>query len=123
MANAKSLLIGFIAGGVVSAAATLLSAPSSGKELRYNVKSRGEGIVDTFGKIKTDGLQLSEQIAQTSKEGATLIKELSNDFRSSVETWKRTIEPHQKNIQKHLAQIEDSLRELEEKTNKDNQQQ
>ncbi|MDL4842760.1 YtxH domain-containing protein [Aquibacillus rhizosphaerae] len=120
MVNGKSLLLGILAGGVVSATATLLSTPQSGKELRTDAKLRGEKLVDTFDKIKSDGIQLTEQIAQTSKEGALLVKELSADVKTSLETWKRTIEPHQKNIQKHLAKIEESLKELEEQTKKEN---
>ena len=116
MANGKSLLLGFLAGGVVSAAATLLSTPKSGKELRDDVKVRGEEIVHSLDRIKDEGKLLTEQIANTSKEGAALIKELSGDVKTSIETWKNTIEPHQKNIQKYLTQIEERLKELEDQT-------
>ncbi|WP_117170829.1 YtxH domain-containing protein [Paraliobacillus sediminis] len=118
MANGKVLLFGFLAGGVVSAAATLLSAPKSGKELRGDVKTRSEDILHSLDRIKDDGKLLTEQIANTSKEGAALIKELSVDVKSSIESWKNTIEPHQKNIQKYLGQIEERLKELEDQTSK-----
>ncbi|GAA5416704.1 hypothetical protein Pryu01_01742 [Paraliobacillus ryukyuensis] len=116
MANGKSLLLGMLAGGAVSAVVTLLSTPKSGKELRHDAKSRGEEIVQSLDKIKAEGRLLTEQIANTSKEGAELIKELSADMKHSIENWKNTIEPHQKNIQSYLAQIEDRLKELEEQT-------
>lgn len=116
MANGKSLLLGLLAGGVVSAAATLLSTPKSGRELRQDVKLRGEEIVQSLDKIKDEGRLLTEQIANTSKEGTALIKELSIDVKNSLESWKNTIEPHQKNIQSYLAQIEERLKELEEQT-------
>ncbi|WP_226038027.1 YtxH domain-containing protein [Aquibacillus saliphilus] len=118
MANGKSLLLGLIIGGVVGGATTLLSAPTSGKELRNQAKSRGEGLVHSFDKLKNEGIHLTDQIAQTSKEGVSLIKDLSSDMKQSIESWKQTIEPHQKNIQKYLAQIEKSLKELEESTSK-----
>ncbi|MDQ7860190.1 YtxH domain-containing protein [Peribacillus frigoritolerans] len=37
--KAKSLLIGFLTGTVVAGAATLLSTPSSGKDLRTRIKT------------------------------------------------------------------------------------
>ncbi len=40
MAKGKSFLIGFLIGGTVSAATTLLSTPSSGKELRERIKQQ-----------------------------------------------------------------------------------
>ncbi|WP_186579156.1 YtxH domain-containing protein [Aquibacillus kalidii] len=120
--NGKSLLLGILAGGVVSAAVTLLSTPVSGKELRNDAKEKGEKVVESVNKLKSDGFNLKEQIAQTSKEGAALIKDLSVDVKESIETWKKTVEPHQRNIQKYLSQIEQSLKELEEKTNNNQQQ-
>lgn len=118
MMNAKSLLLGLVVGGTVSAAATLLSTPKSGKELRYDVKNKSNKAVYVIRNLKEDGIDLKEQITKTSKEGAALIKDLSADVKQSIESWKRTVEPHQKNIQKYLNQIEKSLRELEEKTKK-----
>ncbi|WP_407271629.1 YtxH domain-containing protein [Radiobacillus sp. PE A8.2] len=116
MANGKSLLIGFLFGGTISAAATLLSTPRSGKELRQDAMTKGEDFLHTVDKLKLQGTQLKEQITQTSKEGAALVKDLTADMITSIESWKQTIEPHQKNIQKYLEQIEKSLKELEDKT-------
>ncbi|MBM7541505.1 MULTISPECIES: YtxH domain-containing protein [Amphibacillus] len=116
MTNSKSLLLGILAGGVVSAAATLLSAPKSGQETREDIKNHAESVKHSLEKVKVSGKVLSDQIINTSKEGAALIKELSADMKHSVESWKNTIEPHQKNIQLYLTQIEDRLKELEEQT-------
>ncbi|MCT2535568.1 YtxH domain-containing protein [Aquibacillus koreensis] len=118
MANGKSLLLGFLVGGAVGATATLFSTPKSGKQLRTDLKVKSEELAGLVDKMKDEGKLLTEQIANTSKEGAALIKELSADVKTSLESWRNTIEPHQKNIQKHLAQIEESLKELEEKTKK-----
>ncbi|SEO69836.1 Gas vesicle protein [Amphibacillus marinus] len=116
MANSKSLLLGLLAGGVVSATATLLSAPKSGKETRQDLKDHVLEIKGALEKVKVNSKVLSEQIVQTSKEGALLIKELSKDVKDSIESWKSTIEPHQKNIQLYLTQIEERLKELEEQS-------
>lgn len=116
MINTKSLIIGILAGSVVGAAATLLSTPKAGKELRSDMKVKGEEAKRYIDHLKTEGVDLKDQITKTSKEGAALIKDLAIDIKDSIESWKKTVEPHQKNIQKYLTQIEESLRELEEKT-------
>ncbi|MBM7571454.1 YtxH domain-containing protein [Aquibacillus albus] len=120
MVSGKSLLLGFITGGLVSATATLLSTPTSGKKLRNQARYRSEEIVHSFEKIKNDGLQITDQLAKTSKEGVSLLKDLSAEMKASIESWKNTIAPHQKNIQTYLTQIEQSLKELEEKTKQQN---
>ncbi|UOQ86616.1 YtxH domain-containing protein [Gracilibacillus salinarum] len=122
MINSKSLLIGILAGGIVSAAATLFTTPKAGRELRTDVKLKSDNAVRYVNQLRTDGVDLKEQITKTSKEGAALIKDLSADVKESIESWKKTVEPHQKNIQKYLTQIEESLKELEEKTNTQSEQ-
>ncbi len=115
MANGKSLLLGLMVGGAISAAATLLTTPSSGKDLRGRVKDQGFEWKDMIANLKQDGLRLKEQLTETSKEGAALIKELTQEMKKSVEEWKQTVEPHQENIHQYLEQIETSLMDLEEK--------
>lgn len=117
MINTKSLMLGIVVGGVVSATATLLSTPKSGKDLRNNMKHYSNEAIDSFNRFREDGMDIKEQITKTSKEGGvSLIKDLSLDVKESIESWKKTVEPHQKNIQKYLNQIEKSLKELEDKT-------
>ncbi|GGB51607.1 YtxH domain-containing protein [Virgibacillus dakarensis] len=115
MAKGSSLLLGFVVGGVVSATATLLSAPSSGRDLRNRAKQQGIEWKQMIADLKSDGKRLKEQITSTSKEGASLIKELTREMKSSVQDWKKSVEPHQKNIQRYLEQIESSLKDLEDK--------
>lgn len=115
MVRGKSLLFGFVVGGVVSATATLLSTPSSGKDLRSRAKEQGADWKDMIGNLKFDGMRLKQQITETSKEGAALIKDLTQEMKKSVQDWQRTVEPHQESIHKYLEQIESSLKDLEEK--------
>ena len=116
MISTKSLIAGIIAGSVVGAAATLLSTPKAGKDLRTDVKVKSGEAKRYIDHLKTEGVDLKDQITKTSKEGAALIKDLAADIKESIESWKKTVEPHQKNIQKYLTQIEKSLKELEDKT-------
>src|SRR5699024_9835860 len=115
MAKGKSLLLGFVVGGVISAGATLLTTPRSGKDLRLNVKDQGLEWKYMLENVKNDGLRLKDQIVETSKEGAAMMIHLTKEMKDSVTEWKGAVEPHQKNIHKYLEQIETSLRELEKK--------
>ncbi len=115
MSKGKSLLLGFFVGGAVSATATLLSTPTSGRELRHNVKQQGQDLMELLDNLKRDGLRLKKQITETSKEGAALIKDLTKEMKTSVEEWKASVEPHQAKIHEYLEQIESSLKDLEEK--------
>ncbi|WP_369403546.1 YtxH domain-containing protein [Gracilibacillus boraciitolerans] len=85
-------------GGAVSAVATLLSTPKAGKELRTDVKTKSNEAVRYVSNLRTEGVDLKEQITKTSKEGAALIKELSTDIKESIESWKKTVEPPIKRI-------------------------
>lgn|SRR5690606_36087544 len=118
MSRAKSLALGIIVGGAVSASVALLTTPSSGRDLRSRI--REQDLKELFNHLKEDGLRLKRQLTETSKESAILIKDLTSEIKQSVEEWKETVEPHQENIHKYLEQIESSLRDLEEKVNKQN---
>ena len=115
MARGKSFVIGFMIGGAASAIATLLSTPSSGKELRDRVKQQSKEWKEMADNLLRDALRLKDQIAETSKEGVALINNLTQEMKKSVEEWKIAVEPHQENIHGYLEQIELSLKDLEEK--------
>src|SRR5699024_11966298 len=78
----------------LGATITLSSTPYSGKELRKNIKQQCIEWKTALEKLKTNSLRLKGQISQTSKEGAILMKELTQDMKSSVSQWKNTVEPH-----------------------------
>lgn len=118
MAKGRSLLLGFMVGGTISAITTLLSTPTSGRKLRVNVKKQGIEWKDMITNLKQDSLRLKNKIAKTSKEGAVLIKNLTQEMKTSVEEWKTAVEPHQDNIYEYLEQIELSLKDLEDKIKK-----
>ena len=75
MSKGKYILTGFLVGGVVSAAVTLLTTPTSGEQLRYRVKEQGTEWYSTVEDIIRDAAKIKEQFAKTSKEGIALINE------------------------------------------------
>ncbi|MFD1360984.1 YtxH domain-containing protein [Lentibacillus salinarum] len=115
MARGKSFFLGILAGSTIGAAAALLSTPESGRSLRSRAKEQRIELKDLFKKLTDNGLQLKNQLTETSKEGAVLAKELTLEMKNSVEEWKKTVEPHQENIHEYLEQIESSLKDLEDK--------
>lgn len=115
MSRGKSLFLGFVIGGTVSAVATLLSAPSSGREFRGRVKDQSLEWKEMADKLLQDSLRLKDQIAETSKEGVVLINSLTQEMKRSVQDWKATVEPHRENIYEYLEQIEASIKDLEDK--------
>ena len=118
MSRGKSLLLGLIVGGAAGAVTTLLSTPSSGRELRENVKLQSLEWKDMADNLLQDALRLKDQISKTSKEGVSLINDLTQEMKKSVDEWKVAVSPHQENIHEYLEQIQKSLKDLEEKVNK-----
>src|SRR5690625_4644171 len=115
MSRGKSFLLGFMIGGAATTIATLLSTPSSGKDLRRCVKKQSIEWRVMLDNEKQDALNLKTQVRKTSKEGVALISDLTQEMRKSVEDWKSAVEPHQENIQEYLEHIELSIKDLEEK--------
>lgn len=113
MANGRSLFTGIVVGGIIGGAAVLLSAPTSGKELRGQLRANCGRIEETVQKLKIDGAALTEQIVSTAKEGMDVVKEVSSELQSSIKTWREEIKPHQQDLQKELADIEEKIKQLE----------
>ncbi|MEC1900552.1 YtxH domain-containing protein [Bacillus atrophaeus] len=113
MANGRSLLTGLFVGGIIGGAAVLLSAPSSGKELRGKIKSNCESFEETIKRLKTDGMALKDQLVRAAKESADVIKDVSGELQTSFKKWQEEIKPHQQDLQKEIADIEEKIKQLE----------
>src|SRR5699024_8439804 len=99
----------------VSAATALLVTPSSGKDLREQIKSQSGEWKRIVDDIIQDGIRLKNQIATTSKEDVALINELTDEMKTSIDEWKEAIELHQENIHEYLEEIDASIKDLETK--------
>ncbi|MDY0407818.1 YtxH domain-containing protein [Virgibacillus soli] len=119
MARSKSLLLGFVVGGVVTATTTLLSTPASGKDMRLRMKQQSLEWKELFENLMRDSFKLKDQLTKTSKEGSSLIKNLTKEMKVSITEWKASVQPHQENIKHYLEEIESSLKDLEDKIKKD----
>ncbi|MCR2821074.1 YtxH domain-containing protein [Lederbergia panacisoli] len=113
--NTKALAYGILVGGVVGAATALLTAPSSGKELRSQLKeSKGEWI-RIAQDLKEDAMDIKNSVAKVSKEGKEIIKELAGDVKMAVEEWQRDIEPNIEAMQEEMREIQNTIAQLEQK--------
>ncbi|WP_102027966.1 YtxH domain-containing protein [Salirhabdus sp. Marseille-P4669] len=122
MANGKSLFLGVLVGSIIGATTTLLTTPASGETVRRQAKDQSIKLKNTIMELASNSRDIKSQLTKTTKEGAVLLRELSQDVKSSIENWRSSIEPHQQNIQEHLLNVEESLKELEDKINQKKQQ-
>lgn len=115
------LTYGLFLGGAVGAAAALLYAPLSGKELRKQMKENKDDWIKIANELKENATELKESVTKLSKDGKEIIKELATDVKTTVEEWQHEIGPTKeamqteiKNIQKTIAELEDKLQEGKE---------
>ncbi|GIN93180.1 hypothetical protein J6TS1_43370 [Siminovitchia terrae] len=116
--NKKMLTYGLFVGGAVGAAAALLYAPLSGKELRKQMRESKDEWIKIASEFKENATELKESVTKLSHDGKEIIKELATDVKMAVEEWQHEIEPTKeamqteiKNIQKTIAELENKLEE------------
>ncbi len=116
--NKKMLTYGLLVGGAVGAAAALLYAPLSGKELRKQMRESKDEWIKIASEFKENATDLKESVTKLSLDGKEIIKELATDVKMAVEEWQHEIEPTKeamqteiKNIQKTIAELENKLEE------------
>jgi len=113
--NSKALAYGILVGGVVGAATALLTAPSSGKELRNQLKESKSEWIRIAQDLKEDAMDIKNSVAKVSKEGKEIIKELAGDVKMAVEEWQRDIEPNIEAMQEEMKDIQNTIAQLEQK--------
>ncbi|MBU7595059.1 YtxH domain-containing protein [Metabacillus halosaccharovorans] len=117
MSNNKSLLVGLLVGGVIGGVATLLSTPSSGKELRSQINLNRKQIEDLVNQLKKESKALKVQLVQTAKESSEVVKEVSADLMKSIQQYQQDTEPHKENIMKEIEEIDTRIKQLEKTLN------
>jgi gas vesicle protein len=85
MSKSKSMIVGFALGTVVTAAATLLSTPKVGKEVRKDLKNNMDKMKSTLTSIKRDGIQLKEKIRFAKREKGEALKETAASIEGTPE--------------------------------------
>ncbi len=67
--NGCSLLQGFLIGGALGAAAAILFAPKSGKELRSDIKEKGCDVLDEAKRLCCDAQTKAKALVEGAKCG------------------------------------------------------
>ena len=69
--TAKGLIIGFLSGAIVGGVIALLYAPKSGKELRQDLKRKGEEIAEDVDEYLKDAQVKAKHLINEGKEKST----------------------------------------------------
>lgn len=124
--HSKDFLIGGLIGGLIGAAAALLLAPKSGKELRSDLASTegGQYICHKANELKQSVAQKSEELTEQYKAATTEISEKVAEQYSliceNINTLKQTLIDAQAEV---IEEIEEELEEeMQEEKEKENRQ-
>lgn len=116
--NKKSFSLGILIGGALGAAAALLYSPSSGKELRLQIKETTNEWTKIMNDLKNNANDLKDSVTKLTKEGKDIIKEISHDVKTAVNDWQKQTEPNKERLQEEVIKIQKTLEELEQKLQK-----
>ncbi|MCR8849610.1 YtxH domain-containing protein [Rossellomorea sp. SC111] len=116
----KSLAYGLLIGGVVGGVASLLTSPSSGKEIRAQIKDKKDDWTAVIEEMKGHIGELKESIGTLSQEGKETVLQLSKDLQASFKQWQASTEPNNQRLQEEIQSIQRTIEELEKSINSAN---
>ncbi|MDZ5470205.1 YtxH domain-containing protein [Bacillus sp. 31A1R] len=109
----KTLLLGFIVGGIAAGVTTLLSAPASGKETRNYIKENSNQWRNQLLDLKISLLDLKNSTTSATKEGKEVISTFISDVKILLADWQEDINPNQEQLKFELNSIQETVNELE----------
>ncbi|MEI2666639.1 YtxH domain-containing protein [Rossellomorea sp. LJF3] len=90
--NSKDFMIGTLIGGIVGAAAALLMAPKSGKDLRHDINEKTVVLKEKTGQWKDSAVEKSNELAAVAKEKSSAltksVQEQSNNVVGKLKTYR-----------------------------------
>ncbi|WP_158598228.1 YtxH domain-containing protein [Falsibacillus albus] len=116
--NKKIFSYGLLFGTAIGAVSALLSAPSSGKELRTQLQESGDEWLNTLKEIKVNVQGLKDSVAKVSKEGKDTILQLTSDIKEIVQQWQLDSKPNKDQLKLEIAEIQQTIAELESEIHK-----
>ncbi|KHD85878.1 YtxH domain-containing protein [Heyndrickxia ginsengihumi] len=114
------LVYGFLIGSTVGAITALLTAPSSGQELRKQISEKKDDWLQDGRDILNNLKDLKESIGKLSTEGKVIVEDVLEEIKHSFQDWQRQVEPSQDAIQVEINEIQKNLADLESKIQKHN---
>ncbi|MGF3102102.1 YtxH domain-containing protein [Rossellomorea sp. DUT-2] len=118
--NKKSLAYGLLIGGVVGGVASLLTSPSSGKDIRAKIKDKKDDWTGVIEEMKVNIGELKDSIGTLSQEGKETVMQLSKDLQASFKQWQASTEPNNRRLQEEIQSIQRTIEDLEKSINSAN---
>lgn len=111
--KAKSLIMGFVVGGVAAGLATLFTAPYPGYQTRGILKANKNEFIGSIKDVKDAAMEMKDSVAFASKEGKAVIQSFVTDVKTAIFEWKLHTEANKKELQQDIKELEESIKELE----------
>ncbi|EFI82913.1 YtxH domain-containing protein [Listeria grayi] len=115
----KSTIIGIFAGSLIGAAASILLAPKSGKELRKNILDKSVEASVIVKELAYNTNELLQSVQVLGSEGASLLKDVSSEISESVSKWNEDMEPEKKRLKDEIKDMQKTISDLEKTLKKD----
>ncbi|KHF42045.1 YtxH domain-containing protein [Halalkalibacter okhensis] len=91
--DSKSFFSGLFVGSTIVGAITLLTTPTSGKDIRKNCKGSAIKVQNGFEQLMKDSKNASIQLKTTAKIGKETFETVGNEMKDSLNDWKKDVEP------------------------------
>ena len=118
----KSLLLGFLIGGVAGGIATLLAAPAPGEETRRKISSNKEAWARELKELKDSLMEIKNSVTTVSSEGKAVLADFLKDIKLSVYEWQLSTEQNKLALQNDINEINQTIAELEKDLAKQQEQ-
>jgi gas vesicle protein len=109
-------LAGLIIGGMAGAVTTLLTTPSSGKDLKKNLRKTKDFMKETAKEVISNTDYLKQTVSQFLHEGKTVIPQTSKELKESIKLWQENIQSNKNAIEEGVHHIQVSVKNLEKTT-------
>ncbi|CAM3511705.1 YtxH domain-containing protein [Marinicrinis lubricantis] len=94
--NGKDFLLGAVVGGIIGAAAALLLAPKTGKELRGDIAGQYQNVTEKtkeiYGTVSTRGKEVFDTVSTKGREMTGKAKEAAAHIATDIRNWKESKE-------------------------------
>lgn len=117
--KASTFFLGLATGLAAGAAATLFSAPQSGKELRTSVKTTSSDWKEKLADVKEKINGLKDSVAALSAEAKSQFPAVADGLKASLENWQEGTAPAKEHLQLEILAIQNSIEELQNAITKD----
>ncbi|MED1561049.1 hypothetical protein AJ85_07210 [Alkalihalobacillus alcalophilus ATCC 27647 = CGMCC 1.3604] len=113
--KAKWYVVGFLTGASIAATVSLLSTPTSGKELCQSIKGKAKDSKKVVLEFKEDSKQLVDQLKETASLTQNSVKELGSDLMEAACQWKNEVSPQVSQLKSELKDFKNSMDQLKDR--------